>query len=124
MDTNEVLHEILKLQKESSERDTKIETTLSYFEIRLSKQEEILEKLSNTIDEQKAIITQVEKLEQDVIDNRKAIKCVSERVYALEHAPAEKAYKTIKKILWIVIPLVISGVVFLLLNGVKLWLTQ
>ena len=124
MDTNEVLHEILQLQKESNERDTKIETTLTYFDIRLSKQEEILERLSNTMNEQRNLQDQVEKIQSEVVDNKKAIKSVSERVYTLEHAPAEKAYKTIKKVLWIIVPLVVSGVIAILLNGVKTWLTQ
>lgn len=87
----DTLKEILTLAKESSERDTRIETQLCYMEKRIAQMEDLTAKMSQTLNEQKQIQFTLNSLIDKINDNTK-------RIQALEEKSGKLALKAWQKI--------------------------
>lgn len=120
---SDVLRELLALQKESSERDTRIETRLENIsdrlngqDRRLDKQDETLEKLSSILADQKHLSHTVDSLSAQLVDTQK-------RVTVLENSKGKFALSVWNKVATIVITVIVTavatGFVALITNLIK-----
>ena len=73
MSDENIQQQMYSLMKESCERDARIETQLTYMDKRLSNQEELLSKMSETLNEQKHLSSVVDQLAITVASNTKRI---------------------------------------------------
>ena len=103
-----LLKEIFALQKESNERDTRIETQLVYMDKRLTKSEELLTQMSEVLTEQRHINKAIE-------DNQEILKNHETRITSLEQGPAKKTYQIVMKVIGIAGSLIITALVSALL---------
>lgn len=123
METDDMLVELLAMQKETNDRNTRMEVQLSSFESykdalekRVAKQEELLEKLGNIIAQHEKIAEVVVNINNalDKQNNRfdkleEEVELLNAKIAKLEMAPAKKAYDIVHKVVWIVIPLFITA---------------
>lgn len=106
----ELLKEIYNLQKESSERDTKLETTITYMDKRLQTMEELTSKMSETLNKQQLIQAQVASLATEITDIKTDMCLVKTDISSLKNAGKEKLYTVLSKIAWIIIPMFIASI--------------
>lgn len=121
MDDTRLLEEIYKLSKESTERDTRMETQLEYMEQRMTKQEELLASMSAILSEYKHLNATVEQMDYTEKDMAERLRRLVKRVEALERRPEVTVFRAFKYVLSLVISSVVGGVVVYLLSklGIK-----
>lgn len=113
----QLLQEIYKLSKESTERDTRMETQLEYMEQRMTKQEEVLASMSEVLLEYKHLNATVEQMDYNEKQMAEQIRSLSKRIENLENRPATTTFKAVKYIVSLIVSSVIGGVSVLLLNS-------
>lgn len=94
----DTLKEILTLSKESSERNTRIETQLCYMEKRIAQMEELTAKMSQTLNEQRQIQFTLNALAEKITDNTARIEYLENKVDAIEDKTGSLALKAWKRI--------------------------
>lgn len=123
-DNEAILLELLAMQKETNERNTKMEVHMQTFatykdmlEKKIVKQEELLEKLGSIISQHEKISEVVNNINIAISNQNKRLdslekqnKTLEEKITSLEMAPAKKAYTIIGKIAWIIIPVFITSI--------------
>jgi uncharacterized coiled-coil protein SlyX len=121
MDDTRLLEEIYKLSKESTERDTRMETQLEYMEQRMTKQEELLASMSAILSEYKHLNATVEQMDYTEKDMAERLRRLVKRVEALERRPEVTVFRAFKYVLSLIISSVVGGVVVYLLSklGIK-----
>lgn len=121
MDDTRLLEEIYKLSKESTERDTRMETQLEYMEQRMTKQEELLASMSAILSEYKHLNATVEQMDYTEKDMAERLRRLVKRVEALERRPEVTVFRAFKYVLSLVISSVVGGVIVYLLSklGIK-----
>lgn len=111
METNDttILHELLTLQKESNERDTRIESKMDSLDMRMGtiekhsdKQDQQIEKLTEILADQKNLskdLTQYKKdTDEKIQKNTNDIKINSDAIAELKNTPAKNALAIWKQI--------------------------
>lgn len=108
-----ILHELLNLQKESNDRDSRIEVKMDNLDIRMKnietrsdKQDKQIEKLTEILSDQKIMSLNLTEL-------KNSVEVLSARVSAIEKKSGEIAISAWKKILGIILTgILTSGVGF------------
>ena len=106
----ELINKIYELQVESSERDTKLETAISFMDKRLETMEELTSKMSETLNKQQLIQSQVASLATEITDIKTDMCIVKTDISSLKNAGKEKLYTILSKIAWIIIPMFIASI--------------
>lgn len=138
-----VLKEILNVQKEALERDLKIEESLgrnnqfnTSFSERLGKmedvlekmieiqkileyQEELLKKITVEINANRKIINELDKRIVEIERNDKMSASYGERIQNLENRKATEVYEHLKRLIWVFIPILASLCVSSIVNLVS-----
>lgn len=122
-DNEDILLELLAMQKETNDRNTRMEVHMQTFdtykevlEKKVAKQEDLLEKLGNIIAQHEKISEVVNNINNALTKQNKRLdefeaelKALKEKINSLELAPAKRAYSIIHKIVWIAIPVFITA---------------
>ena len=120
METNEttILHELLSLQKESNERDTRIESKMDSMDFRMeimekhsAKQDEQIEKLTEILADQKDFASNVEMLKSAVKHNSAKILEHEEKINQLQNKSGKLALDIWKKIGTTALTVVVTSLV-------------
>lgn len=109
--SDKILHELLSLSKESSERDTRIETKMDNVEQRITAVEKHSEKQDQQIEKLTTILSNQKALELTVTNHEKRIK-------ALEDKPGIIALASWKKIGGIALSVVVTAIVTYLITQI------
>lgn len=137
MSQMEIIKQVYELQTNLAERNARIETNIDYMMGRMDKQDTILEKLSDAVNEQKTISASVETLTRQVSDQgaqilqqemeinnlHKKNDCVKEKfeeledkIDGIENKPAKNALAVWKKIGGIILTVTVTAFITLLLT--------
>lgn len=79
MGNENLITDMYTMIKESSEKTARIEASLSFMDSRLDKTELLLSKMSDTLNEQKAIALKVDALQKITSENEKRITALEQR---------------------------------------------
>lgn len=117
-ENEELLNKIYELQVESCERDTKLETTITFMDKRLQTMEELTAKMSETLNQQQLISAQVASHARELTDIKTNICIIKSDIANLKSAGTQKIMQVLSKIVWIIVPLVIASIYgYLISNG-------
>lgn len=110
MQNEDLLEKIFQMQSESNERDARLETQLQYLSSRMDKTENLLEKMSDVLNSQKHLSSVVDRLAIQVVECNNKIEANEKKIAELENSGAKKLSDNFSKVIWIVIPIIVTGV--------------
>ena len=114
----ELLNKIYELQVESSERDTKLETAITFMDKRLETMEELTAKMSETLNQQQVLTAQVASQAHEINDIKTNICIIKQEVESLKTAGLKKLSQVFSKVVWIIVPMIIASIYgYLISNG-------
>ena len=96
MNDEAILKELLQLSRESAANDAEIKSEVKNLQIRLDKQDTILEALTNTVTKQQEMNKDVAALTKRLNATEKVILELDKRIEVLEKAPTEKTLQAVK----------------------------
>lgn len=73
MEIEELLPDMYTMLKDTSEKTAKIGASVSFMETRLSKTEDLLAKMSDTLNEQKLLSQKIDSIQSKLIENTRRI---------------------------------------------------
>lgn len=119
METDKLLEKIYNLQTESCERDARLETQMTEFSKRMDKTESLLERLGDVLTEHKHLSSAVDALNLQIGEIKEDVKKNSDAIKELKTAPAKTVYESIKKIIWIAVPIFVSAICTAIIAWIK-----
>lgn len=109
MQNEELLEKIFKLQTESCERDARLETQMTEFSKRMDRTEVLLERMGEVLNEHKHLSSVVDALTMQVAEVKDLTRKNSDEIRIIKEAPAKTTHETVKKIVWIIIPIFVTA---------------
>lgn len=115
-----ILHELLTLQKESNERDSRIESKMDGLDIRMKNIEVHSDKQDKQIEKLTEILTDQKVISHNMSELTISVESISRRVSCLEKKNGEMALLAWKKILGTVITVVLTAIISFVIAHIKI----
>lgn len=115
-----ILHELLALQKESNERDSRIESKMDGLDIRMKNIEVHSDKQDKQIEKLTEILTDQKIISHNLSELTISVETLSGRVSCLEKKNGEMALSAWKKILGTVITVVLTAIISFVIAHIKI----
>lgn len=115
-----ILHELLALQKESNERDSRIESKMDGLDIRMKNIEVHSDKQDKQIEKLTEILTDQKIISHNLSELKISVETLSGRVSCLEKKSGEMALSAWKKILGTVITVIVTTAVGFIIGHIRI----